>query len=372
MNLINRLKRARGKKHSDFIIITTVFLLVLGGLVMLASASSDLGKIRFGDSYYFIKHQILFGLLIGIIGFFIASNFYYRFYERWSLFLFTASILLVLLVFTPLGIQAGGAQRWINIDGFSFQPSELLKITVVIYLAAWLSRKKERINKFSKGALPFALIVGTVGYILLKQPSTSSAVILGAVALAIYFASGARLSYVGGLALIGILAVALLIYFTPYRWERVQSYLNPEKNPFSSAYHLNQTLIAIGSGGLWGTGYGQSTAKSKYLPEPAGDSIFAVIAEETGFIGAGVLIAAFLILITRIFYIAQKTKDQFGKLMLVGFGVLIAVQAFINIAAVSGVIPLTGVPLPFVSYGGTALAVFLTIAGIVNNVSRYN
>jgi cell division protein FtsW len=278
---------------------------------------------------------------------------------------------LLLLVYTPFGLQTGGAERWIQLGPISFQPAEFMNIAMIVYLAAWL-RKKERTKKAIKGLVPFLIVVGLTTYLLLKQPSTSSAAILLAVSLIIYFASGTKFSHVLAIILIGAIAFGSVIYLSPYRWERVQSFLNPEANQLSSGYHINQTLIAIGSGGLWGVGYGQSTTKIKYLPEPIGDSIFAVIAEEMGFVGTGVLMGIFLLLILRTFQVAARAKDKFGHLLLVGFGSLIAIQAFVNIAAVSGVIPLTGAPLPFISYGGTALVSFMTIAGIINNVSKYN
>lgn len=372
MSFVNRLRHSRGKGHNDYVIIAAVAFLVVVGLVMLASASSNLGKLRFGDSYYYLKHQLIFGLAIGLIGFFLASNIYYRFYEKMTFVLLIISVGLLLLVFTSLGVEAGGANRWLKLGPLVFQPAEFLKITMIIYLAAWLSRKKERITSFAKGLLPFLIVVGLITFILLKQPSTSAAALLLFVSLAVYFASGAKPTFVIGLILAGALAFGLIIYTTPYRWERVQSFLNPQLDTQDSSYHINQSLITIGSGGLWGVGYGQSSTKIHYLPEPIGDSIFAIVAEEIGFVGAMVVICAFLILIFRTFAIAAKCDSKFGQLLLVGFGSLIALQTFINIAAISGVIPLTGVALPFISYGGTALVVFLTMTGIINNVSRYS
>jgi cell division protein FtsW len=367
--VVKRVRRRR--RRSDLIVVFCTIFLVVVGLVMLASASSNLGKIRFDDTYHYLKHQLMFGVTFGLIGFFLASKIYYRFYEKIAVILILVGLGLLLLVYTPFGLQTGGAERWLQLGPVSFQPAEFMNIAMIIYLAAWL-RKKERTKKIMKGLVPFLIVVGLTTYLLLKQPSTSSAAILLAVSLIIYFASGTKFSHVLAIILIGTIAFSSAIYFSPYRWERVQSFLNPEANQLSSGYHINQTLIAIGSGGLWGVGYGQSTTKIRNLPEPIGDSIFAVIAEEMGFVGTGVLLAIFLLLILRTFQIAARAKDKFGHLLLVGFGSLIAIQAFVNIAAVSGVIPLTGAPLPFISYGGTALVSFMTIAGIINNVSKYN
>lgn len=197
------------------------------------------------------------------------------------------------------------------------------------------------------------------------------AAILVSTALVVYFASGARILYILGAIILGAAALLFVIYLTPYRWERITNFLIRDVDPLGGGYHLNQSLIAIGSGGLLGVGYGQSTTKINYLPEPIGDSIFAVIAEELGFVGSILLISAFLLLILKLLFLAKQTKEKFGQLILVGFGSLIAIQTFINIAAISGILPLTGTPLPFISYGGTALVVFLTMTGIAVNISKY-
>lgn len=339
---------------------------------MLASASSNLGKIQFNDTYYYLKHQIFYGLSIGAVGFFLGTKIYYGFYRKIAIPLLLLAIVFLFLIFTPLGFKAGGAERWLKIGPISFQPAELLKIPFIIYLAAWLSNSGERQKSVFKGFLPFLIILGSILFLLLKQPATSTSALLLAVALIVYFVSGARLSYIISAFLAGILLLSLVIYLTPYRWTRVISFLNPETDVRSTGYHINQTKMAIGLGGWTGVGYGQSTTKVRSLPEPIGDSIFAIIAEELGFIGAMSLIATFFLLVFRLLILAARAHDHFAQLLLVGFASLIALQAFTNIGAISGIIPLTGMPLPFISYGGTALAVFMTIAGIAVNVSRYN
>lgn len=355
----------------DYVILFCLGVLAVFGLIMLASASSNLGQLRFGDSYYYLKHQIFYGLIPGLIGFWLGYRIYYRFYSKIALILILISILSLFLIFTPLGFSSGGSARWLSIGPITFQPSELVKLTFILYLAAWLGNESGRAKSFKQGFLPFLAISGIISALLLKQPATSTVVILMATALIIYFASGARLSHIAGLILLTILALATVIYVTPYRLNRILNFLNPESNPQGGGYHINQSLIAIGSGGLFGVGYGQSTTKINYLPEPIGDSIFAVVAEELGFVGASVLILVFLVLIARIFILARKIPDRFAKLILIGFASLIALQSFVNIAAISGLIPLTGTPLPFISYGGTALAVFMTIGGIIANISKY-
>ncbi|MEK9186316.1 MAG: putative lipid II flippase FtsW [Patescibacteria group bacterium] len=354
----------------DYVIIAVIGLLVIFGLIMLASASSNLGQTRFNDPFFYLKHQIFYGLSLGIIGFLVAWKIPYRWYQKTSVFLLLASVVLLFLVFTPLGLNSGNAERWLQLGPITFQPSELLKITLILYLAAWLSRSQERSQSLTKGFLPLLLVVALISVLLLKQPTTSITVILLGVAFIMYFASGAKLKFMGIMGILVAVIVTAAILITPYRLNRVVYFLNPDANLESGGYHRNQALIAIGSGNLLGVGYGQSTTKIGYLPEPIGDSIFAVIGEELGFVGAIFLISLFALLITRIFILAKKTGDRFAKLSLIGFGTLIAVQSFMNMAAISGLIPLTGVPLPFISYGGTALAVFMTIGGIVTNISK--
>lgn len=355
----------------DYVMVVCTFLLVIIGLAMLTSASSDRGQLRFQDSYFYLKHQIIYGLSLGIVLFAAASKIYYRNLQNFATPLLIVTFVLLILVFTPFGIRSGGATRWLNLGPISFQPSEFLKITFIAYLASWLSSKPARGREFWTGYVPFLLILGATSGLLVFQPSTSVAAILTVTALIMYFASGARISYILGTGLVGALALLLLLYITPYRMQRIITFIHPTANTQGSSYQINQALIAIGSGGLWGVGYGQSTTKLRSLPQPIDDSIFAVIAEELGFIGSTFIILLFVILALRSFILAKRAPDKFGQLMLIGFGSLIALQALMHIASISGLIPLTGVPLPFISYGGTALAVFMVISGIIVNISKY-
>ncbi|MDO8601784.1 MAG: putative peptidoglycan glycosyltransferase FtsW [bacterium] len=362
------------KEHApDYLILFSTGFLVLFGLFILSSASAHLGQQDFGDSYYYLKHQIYYGLLLGFLGFLITSKIYYGFWrKRWvSLTLFALSIGALLLVFTPLGLTAKGATRWIDIAGLSLQPSEFLKLTLVIYLATWLSSKDFRNKSFRSGYIPFVLIIGLVSLILFIQHSTSPVVILVMAALVMYFMSGAKWRYVLGTIVVGVAVLALIIANTQYRSDRFLSYLTPEADPRGAGYHVIQATTAIGAGQLTGVGYGQSIVKYR-LPEPIGDSIFAVIAEEFGFIGVLVLLTVFGALILKIFLLARSMTDTFGRLLLVGFGSILAIQTFVNIGAMTGILPLTGTPLPFISYGGTALMVYLTMMGVVVNVSKYH
>lgn len=365
-------KAPKPKKAPDYIFITVVGLLVIFGLVMLASASSDLAKVDFDDSFFYLKRQLILGVLIGLIGFTVGATVYYHRWKKVATFLLLANVIALLLIFTPLGFTAKGATRWLDLGFFSFQPGELIKLTFLIYIAAWFSGNKKRGHSFLEGFVPFSILLGIVLLLLILQPATTTSVIIFVAALLMYFAAGAKWRFIFTTLLVALLGFVLLIFAAPYRMDRITTFLDSSSvDALDSGYHITQSLIAIGSGGWTGVGYGQSTTKLYYLPEPIGDSIFAVIAEELGFIGAGFLIVLFLVLIWRGLYIARKSQDQLGALLVTGFISIIGLQAFINMASISGVMPLTGVPLPFVSYGGTAMATFLTMSGIIINVSRY-
>ncbi|MCL5017517.1 MAG: putative lipid II flippase FtsW [Patescibacteria group bacterium] len=366
------IKNVSGRHKPDFLIIVFIFVIIAFGLIMLASASSDLATTKFGDSYYYLTHQIIYGLVPGLALFLFASNFYYQNWKKISVWLFIFSIVLLLLIFSPFKVSAGGADRWLKFGPLVFQPSEVLKVSFVIYLAAWLSGSEKRKNNFLTGYLPFLGICGLTSFLLLIQPSTSTVAILMSSALIIYFASGARISYIISTIVLGAALLLLVSYITPYRWQRIKSFIDPNQNTQGASYHINQALNAIGSGNLLGVGYGQSVAKIYYLPEPIGDSIFVVIAEELGFVGSVALLISFLVLIIRVFILSMKTRDKFGQMLLLGFGSIIGIQAFMNMGAISGLLPLTGVTLPFISYGGTALAIFMLISGIIVNISKNN
>lgn len=359
------------KTNPDYVFLGFIAILTIFGLVMLASASSDLAKIRFGDSYYYLKHQLLYGFLVGAVGFFVGSVVHYRVWEKLALPILLVGVILLILVFTPLGLKIYGSERWLNIGGVTLQPGELMKLSFLVYLSAWISRNRLRGKSWAAGLMPFLFLVGVVSFLLLMQPSTTTAIIIFGSSLLTYFTAGARFRFLIVSILLCVLAFSIIVYFTPYRLERITSFLNPTVDELGKAYHINQALLAIGSGGFSGVGFGRSTTKLSYLPEPLSDSIFAVIAEELGFLGSSFLVILFLLFVWRGLNIAKHSTDSFGRLLATGFTSLIGLQAFINIGAISGLLPLTGVPLPFISYGGTSLAVFLTMGGIVFNVSKY-
>lgn len=358
--------------HPDYFLMALIFVLTVFGLAMLASASSDLGRIKFNDSYYYIKHQIYYGLSFGIIGFFLGYSIYYQRLRKFAFPLLLIGIVALTLVFTKFGVEIRNTNRWLRLGPISFQPAEIMKLIFIVYLAAWLSNPKiKRTSNIGEGLVPFTLLSGFIAILLILQPATSTVAILLGTGLVVYILSGAKLKYILAVILLGIVGLGFIIYATPYRKARILGFLNAQSDVQGQNYHINQALIAIGSGGLKGVGYGQSATKTSYLPTPIDDSIFAVIAEELGFIGAGSLIVLFCVLTFRLFWLAKKMRDAFGQLMLIGFGTIVALQSLVNMTAISGLIPLTGVPLPFVSYGGTALAVFLTMSGIAVNISKY-
>jgi len=367
--------RFSAKNSADLFFLSLVIILVIFGLVMLASASSDISRLRFGDSFYYLRHQILYGLLFGILGFVFGFFIDLHFLEKLAPFLLILGLIFLILVFTPLGFKSGGSERWLNISSFSFQPAEFLKLAFLTYLSAWLSQKQWRSKNWSQGFLPFLFLTATFSVLLFLQPATTTAIIILVSSLITYFTAGAKIKFMAVFVLTFFLIVSLFVALTPYRLKRISSWLTNVKDQntdiFGSGYHLNQALIAIGSGRLFGVGYGQSTTKINYLPEAIGDSIFAVIAEELGFVGSVGLILLFLLFIWRGMFIAQRAPDYFSRYLTIAFVSLIGFQAFVNISANIGLIPLTGVPLPFISYGGTSLAVFLTMSGIILNISKW-
>lgn len=364
----SRLKR----KGIDKTLLGIIILLCITGLVTLASASSSLSQQRFNHSpYYFLYRQMIFGIGIGGILFFLAFHIPLSFYHAWAPALLIASIFLVLLVFVPgIGLKIGGATRWIHVGSFSFQPSEFLKLTFVMYLASWLASKRKEVTSYTEGFLPFLVITGFVSLFMVLEPDIGTLGVLALSALLLFFVGGGKRFQITISILLGMAILVLIIYLEPYRQSRLFVFFNPEAERQGAGYHVNQALIAIGSGGMFGKGWGLSRQKFQYLPEPAGDAIFAVYAEELGFIGTLFLIALFAVFFIRGMLIAERAKDIFAQLFAAGIIILVIVQVIVNIGAISAILPLTGIPLPFVSYGGTALAFLLFEMGILLNISR--
>lgn len=351
-------------KKADFFLLFAVFALVLFGLFTIYNASSYVAFRDFGDKYTFIKDQSFWAVL-GFIALGVVSYFDYHKYYNLALPILITSIVLLFLVFVPgLGIEANGARRWINLQFFVLQPTELVKLALTIYLAAWFSTKEK--GRF----LAFLLLIGLVLGLVLLQPDMGTAMIILGISVIIYFLSGGSIWHLLALApVVGITAAALIV-FEPYRLARLTTFLNPEQNLLTSSYHLRQILIALGSGGLFGVGIGNSLQKYSYLPEAPTDSIFAIMAEEIGFVGVTIFLLVVLFVIYRGFFIAFRAKDKFGKLLAAGITSFLAIQTIVNLGAQTVLLPLTGVPLPFISYGGSSLIINLVSIGILLNISR--
>lgn len=357
-----------GKISRPFLILTII--LTIGGFFIFSSASLGVlarDEIKFSSIAF---TQLFYGLFLGSIASLFFAKIDYHVWKKYAFIFFVGSILLTLAVFSPIGMEHGGAKRWIDLGFITFQPAEFLKIAFIIYFAAWLSGMKEKVKTFSWGLLPFIAFAIILGAILLSQPDTDTFAVIIFAALAMYIASGAKWRHVFAVFLAGSAVIAILYFTRPYIKQRIEVMLNPSKNNQTSGYQLNQSLIAVGSGQVWGRGFGQSIQKFHYLPEPVGDSVFAVAAEEFGFVGAFSIITIFVLFSLEGLKISSKAKDDFGRLTALGIVILIVSQALINMGGMVGILPLTGIPLPFVSHGGTALLITLIEAGIVMSISR--
>lgn len=351
-----------------------ILTIVLVGLGFLIFSSASLGLLaRDGARFSSVAlNQVIFGIVGGAIAFFITSTVHYRWWRQYAFYIFLVTLFLTLAVFIPgLGFTHGGATRWIMIGSFSMQPAELLKIGFVIYMATWLSGMRNTITSFFKGTLPFVLLIAGVGVPLLLQPDTDTYIIIAVASVAMFITAGGRIRDVFIMGIVSVLLLAILAFARPYIMDRIQTFLDPSLDPQGAGYQIKQSLIAVGSGELWGRGFGQSIQKFEYLPEPIGDSIFAVYAEEFGFFGSVVLILLFFGFALRGYKVATHAPDLFGMLLAVGITSVIIAQVFLNIAAMLALAPLSGLPLPFISHGGTALLVTLGAVGIIINVSRH-
>ncbi|KKP98334.1 MAG: Stage V sporulation protein E [Parcubacteria group bacterium GW2011_GWD2_38_12] len=349
----------------------TTFILIVLGLAILASSGVVLSYKIYGNNYYYLKHQIFPGLLLGIAGFFIARKIPHQKLKKIALPLLVVTIaLLVAIFFDPVGFSFGGARRWIQLGGYSFQPAEILKISFVIYLAAWMEKRQNTIRNISLGFLPFLVMSGIIAFLLYLQPDFGTLGVILITGLLMFFVAGSKITHIITTILLGIIFLIVSAKISPYRFNRFLTFLNPEQDLLGIGYQINQAIIAIGSGGLFGLGIGQSRQKYNYLPEPIGDSIFAIASEEMGFIGALIIISLFLIFGYFGYKISKNAPTEFGKLLGFGLTSWIVVQALINITAISGLIPLTGVPLPFISFGGTSLIMALISVGIISNIAK--
>jgi cell division protein FtsW len=361
----------RGYHRQDFLLAITTFLLVVFGLIMVSSASVVQSLQNTGGNYYYLMRQGGYAL-VGLVLWWFFSRLDYRFLKRFASIFFAIAVALLILVLVPgLSLEAGGAKRWIHLGVITFQVSEFVKLAVVIYLAWWFEKKGSLVKDFYKTFLPFVGVFATVFLLIMQQPDLGTATVVAAIAGSMYFVAGATWTQLWLILGTGIAGVVGLIYAAPYRLRRLITFLNPGADPLGAGYHINQALLALGSGGLFGLGYGHSRQKFNFLPEAASDSIFAIIGEELGLIGAFFLVMVPLaIIVWRGLIIAKNAPDTFGRLLALGITAWIGFQGALNMGAIVGVVPLTGVPLPFVSLGGTSLVFMLVGCGILLNISK--
>lgn len=356
----------------DPVFLILVFCLLGFGLVMVASAGYVSALHKYGDSYHYIKRQLFFAIL-GVAAMLFITRFDYSVFRRFIPAYFGFSVLLLILVLIPgIGLEGGGARRWLGVGGFTFQPSELAKLAIIMLFASYMAANYKRMKEFKVGMLYPAAALFVVCFLVAIETHISGAILIFAVGAVMMFVGGVNLKYFFSIGGAGMAALAGFAWFVPYARTRIQTMMNPEADPTGAGFQTMQSLYAIGSGGLLGLGLGQSRQKYLYIPEPQNDYIFSIVCEELGFIGALMVIILFVLLIWRGFVIAYHARDKFGSLMVIGIVSRVAIQTILNIGVVTNSIPPTGISLPFFSYGGTALVVLLVEMGIVLAVSRYS
>lgn len=357
------------RRRVDGFLAIGIVSLVLFGTVMIYSASVIVSYTKYGDAQYFFKHQLVSAVL-GFIAMVVLANIDYRNWERQAKLMLIGTFLLLLSVFVFTRGEINGAHRWIIILGQNFQPSELVKITFAIYLAAWLAQRMDEVSNLLQTFVPFVAVLAAISGLMLAEPDFGTLTVLFAIALSIYFAAGMTWKqFIIGVVILGVSITAIIA--EPYRRARVMAFLNPEEDTSGAGYQIKNISIAIGSGGWFGVGFGQSGQKRLFLPEPHTDSIFAVTVEELGFVVGALVVLMLTFVFIRGYRVAARAPDPFGRLLATGITSWFAYQAFLNLSAMLQLVPLKGVPLPFISYGGTNLLMSLAAAGILLNISRY-
>ncbi|MDC3412834.1 stage V sporulation protein E [Aquibacillus sp. 3ASR75-11] len=364
-------QKAQSKHAPDLILTIVILALLTVGVVMVYSASAIWANYRFNDSFFFAKRQLLFAV-VGIIAMYGVMNVPYYFWRKYAKPILLICFLLLLAVLIPgVGMVRGGARSWIGVGAFSVQPSEFMKLGLIIFLATYLSIHQKYITSLKKGFLPSLLLVFVAFGFIMLQPDLGTGMVLVLTSMVMIFVAGARISHFIGLGLLGLVGFAGLIASAPYRIDRITAFLNPWEDPLGDGFQIIQSLYAIGPGGLMGLGLGQSLQKFFYLPEPQNDFIFAILAEELGFIGGTFVLLLFLLLLWRGIRVSLAAPDTFGSLLGLGIIGMISIQVMINISVVIGLIPVTGITLPFISYGGSSLTLTLFSVGILLNISKY-
>lgn len=362
----------RAGRQPDYGFLGLLGALLVVGLVMLTSASGPIAFQKFNDSYYFLKHQVLFGLVPGALAFYLFWRIDYRFWRTLAPQLLLVSIVLLVTVFIPgLGAEFGTSKSWVHVGSFSFQPAELVKLTFLLYVAAWMEHRGEAAVGSTEGIMPFFASFSIIAGLMMLQPDLGSLLVIGAIAFTTYFVAGASWSHIAALMAASAAGLFIVVKSAPYRAARFMTFLHPELDPQGRGYHINQAFLAIGSGGLFGLGLGHSRQKYQSLPEVVGDSIFAVMSEELGFILTLCFLALVVAFLWKCIDISRRAPDAFSRFIAAGIAGWIFSQTMFNIGSMVGILPITGLPIPFVSYGGTALIAVLGAMGLMANISAH-
>ncbi|WP_433749517.1 stage V sporulation protein E [Falsibacillus pallidus] len=360
------------KTTPDIVLIIATLSLLTIGLIMVYSASAVWATYKFDDSFFFAKRQLLFAG-VGVAAMFFIMNVDYWTWKTWAKLILIICFVLLLAVLIPgVGMVRNGSRSWIGVGAFSIQPSEFMKLAMISFLAKFLSDRQKLITSFKKGLVPSLSLVFTAFGLIMLQPDLGTGTVMVGTCVVMIFISGARVSHFAWLGLLGLAGFAGLILSAPYRIKRITSFLDPWSDPLGSGFQIIQSLYAIGPGGLFGLGLGESRQKFFYLPEPQTDFIFAILSEELGFIGGSLVILLFALLLWRGIRIALGAPDLYGSFLAVGIISMIAIQVMINIGVVTGLMPVTGITLPFLSYGGSSLTLMLMAVGVLLNISRYS
>ena len=359
------------KKYSRLLIISIIIITLFGAL-MIFSASSVWAEYKFNDQYKYLKSQLIF-LVLGYLIMILISKFPYQNYKKLSNIIFLVTTSLLVLVLIPgIGTVRNGSRSWFGLGGFGIQPSEFTKLSLIIFTAKYLENNERDLKSIKKGVLPILGVLLLVFALIMLEPDFGTGVVIVMTIVVLLFVSGVNLNFFVKIGILGLIGVVVLIIIAPYRTQRIISFLNPWSDPLGSGFQIIQSLYAIGPGGLLGLGLGNSIQKHFYLPEPQTDFIFSIISEEFGFLGILIVAVLFLTIITTGFKIATKCEDKFGKYLAFGITFSLAFQAMLNLMVVVGLIPVTGVTLPFLSYGGSSLLISLTSIGILLNINKYN
>ncbi len=358
-------------KKMNLVLFISVIAISIFGLIMVTSSSYIWAEYRFDDPYKFMKSQLLF-FLIGSVIMVVVSKIDYHLYYKYANKIFIAIFILLILVLIPgIGTVRNGSRSWFGIGGLGVQPSEFMKLSLIIFISKYMVKNNRNLRSIKKGVLPILGLVLLVFGIIMLEPDFGTGMIIMMIAMGLFFVGNVNMKFFAALGILGVIGITVLIIIAPYRLERILSFINPWSDPLGSGFQIIQSLYAIGPGGIFGYGLGNSRQKHFYLPEPQTDFIFSIISEEFGFLGCIIVVTLFLFIIITGLKIAKKCSDMFGKFLSFGITFWIAFQAILNLMVVVGLIPVTGVTLPFLSYGGSSLLILMTSVGVLLNVSRH-